>query len=107
MATTHAIAGIAREPEAWTDTDVRAVLEGMLNAMYRQKHPSEDPGPITLRGFSWIVDPFKDGGVVIAIEMTMGAAVSGPFAIGQSALESMITRVLAPQALVSSSTTVH
>lgn len=96
VATTRPLAGIAREPGAWTDADVRAVLEGMLEAMYRLKHPAEDPGPIALRGLSWIVNPFEDGGVLIAIEISMGAAVSGPFAIDKTALEAMITRVLAP-----------
>ena len=33
-------------------------------------------------------------GVVIAIEITMGAAIAGPFNIEKQALESMITRVL-------------
>jgi hypothetical protein len=34
--------------------------------------------------------------VVIAIEITMGAAVSGPFDIDKAALERMITRVMRP-----------
>ena len=94
IATTRSIGGIEREPKAWTDDDVRAVLEGMLGAMHRVKHPLEEPGPIALRGLSWIVNPFEGGGVVIAIEITMGAAVSGPFDIGKSELETMIGRVL-------------
>ena len=32
---------------------------------------------------------------MIAIEITMGAAIAGPFDIDQSALEKMIARVLA------------
>jgi hypothetical protein len=47
-----------------------------------------------LRGFSWIVNPFE-GGVLVAIEMTLGAAVAGPFTIEKTRLEDMITRVLA------------
>ena len=90
VATTRPIVGIAREPDTWTDADVRAVLEGMLDAMYRLKHPSKDPGPIALRGLSWIVNPFEKGGVLIAIEIAMGAAISGPFAIDQTTLETMI-----------------
>jgi hypothetical protein len=43
---------------------------------------------------SWIVNPFEDGGVVIAIEITLGAAVAGPFDIDKAALEQMISRVL-------------
>ena len=47
-----------------------------------------------LRGLSWIVNPYEEGGVVIAIEITLGAAIAGPFDISQLALEAMITRVL-------------
>jgi tetrahydromethanopterin S-methyltransferase subunit A len=32
--------------------------------------------------------------VVIAIEITMGAAIAGPFDIDQAALEKMIARIL-------------
>lgn len=95
-ATTKQIEGVSREPRAWTDQDVRLVLEGMLQEMHRLKHP-EDAGapPIALRGLSWIVNPYDEGGVVIAIEITMGAAIAGPFDIEQSTLETMIARVLA------------
>ena len=49
---------------------------------------------IALRGLSWIVSPYEGGGVVIAIEITMGAAVAGPFDIDRTRLEAMIARVL-------------
>ena len=94
FATTEAIEGVSREPDAWTDEDVRIVLEGMLRAMDRLKHPRETARDVVLRGLSWIVNPYHDGGVVIAIEITMGAAVAGPFNIEQRRLEEMITRVL-------------
>ena len=94
FATTAAIDDVPRPPDAWTDDDVRTVLEGMLRAMDRLKRPGEDDRPISLRGLSWIVNPFEQGGVVIAIEITMGAAVAGPFDIDRTALEMMITRVL-------------
>jgi hypothetical protein len=94
FATTQAIEGIAREPSAWTDDDVRAVLEGMLHAMHRLKHPDDASQMVSLRGLSWIVNPFEDGGVVIAIEITMGAVIAGPFDIDKSRLEAMISRVL-------------
>jgi len=94
VATTQSISGIPHEPGAWTDDDVKAVLEGMLAAMHRAKHPREEPAPIVLRGLSWIVNPFEDGGVVIAIEITLGAAIAGPFDIGQRELEAMIGRVV-------------
>jgi hypothetical protein len=70
----------------------------MLRAMHRLKHPAEQEPAVALRGLSWIVNPYEDGGVVIAIEITMGAAVAGPFAIEQPALERLIHRVLAPHA---------
>jgi len=94
-ATTAHIEGITRAPAAWTDDDVRLVLEGMLRAMDRVNRPGHEQRPIALRGLSWIVNPYEDGGVVIAIEITMGAAVAGPFDIEQAVLEAMITRVLA------------
>ena len=59
--------------------------------------------PISLVGISWIVNAYEEGGVVIAIEITAGAAVAGPFDIPQSTLEAMIARVLArPQTPASS-----
>ena len=96
VASTKEIRTVAREPEAWTDEDVRAVLEGMLHAMDETKHPGQSNRVAALRGFSWIVNPFE-GGVLIAIEMTLGAAVAGPFLIDKARLEAMITRVLANQ----------
>jgi hypothetical protein len=104
FATTEKIEGLTRSPGDWTDADVRTVLEGMLRAMDRRKRPGEADRDIALRGLSWIVNPYEDGGVVIAIEITMGAAVAGPFDVDKAALETMIHRVLASP---SSSTTVH
>ena len=104
FATTESIEGVAGVPRAWTDDDVRVVIEGMLRAMDRSRNPSVPDRPIALRGLSWIVNPFEDGGVVIAIEITLGAAIAGPFDIDQAALEAMIARVLArPAPPVSSS----
>jgi hypothetical protein len=95
FATKESIGGIVREPRAWTDGDVRRVLEGMLHAMHRRKHPETGSDqPIALRGFSWIVSPFESGGVVIAIEISLGVAVSGPFDIDPERLEAMISRVV-------------
>jgi hypothetical protein len=94
FATTAALDDIDREPRAWIDDDVRAVLQGMLRAMDRLKNPGETGREISLRGLSWIVNPYEDGGVLIAIEITLGAAVAGPFDIEKQALEDMIARVL-------------
>jgi len=81
-------------PAAWTDMDVEAVLKSMLLAIDRARNPSGEAPTVSLRGFSWIVEPAA-GGVVIAIEMPGGAAVAGPFEIAQPALDQMIRRVLA------------
>ena len=94
FATTTTIETVIREPGEWSDEDVRVVLEGMLHAMDDAKNPGRPNRVAALRGFSWIVTPFE-GGVLIAIEMTLGAAVAGPFAIDKARLEGMIARVMA------------
>jgi hypothetical protein len=104
VATTEQIDAIVGSPREWTDDDVRVVLEGMLRAMDRRKRPGEADRDIALRGLSWIVDPYEHGGVLIAIEITIGAAVSGPIDIDQKALEMMIVRVLSA---AGGTTTVH
>ena len=93
-ATTREIADVS-EPAAWTDTDVESVLKQMLRVMDREKNPEADERPVFLRGFSWIVNAYDDGGVLIAIEMQTGAAVAGPFNIDKRELEGMVSRVLA------------
>ena len=94
-ATTQVISTAGAEPRAWNDGDVMEVLTGMLRALDRSKHPDADPDkPIALRGFSWIVNPFDAGGVVIAIELSLGAAVAGPFDIAEGVLTGMIQRVV-------------
>lgn len=102
FATNESIPGITREPRAWTDGDVRLLLEGMLQAMHRKKHARGPDQAVALRGLSWIVNPYETGGVVIAIEITLGVAVAGPFDIDQARLESMIGRVLHEPAVHSS-----
>ena len=94
-ATTEVITPVAREPRAWTEGDVAAVLIGMLRAIDRAKNPNAPAErPVGLRGFSWIVNPFESGGVVIALEMMLGAVVAGPFDVPESALSAMIQRVM-------------
>ncbi len=83
-------------PRAWTDEDVSAILVDMLRAIERAKNPDVDPDrPVSLRGFSWIVNPFESGGVVIALELSLGAVVAGPFDIAEARLNEMIGRVIA------------
>jgi hypothetical protein len=94
-ATTHVINPVRREPRSWTEGDVSAVLVGMLRALERAKNPEvESNRPVTLRGFSWIVNPFDEGGVVIALEMSLGAIVAGPFDIAERELSAMIQKVM-------------
>jgi hypothetical protein len=113
VATTETFEGPSRPPAAWTEDDVRLVLEGMLRAMDRRKHPDREERPVALRGLSWIVNPFEErpgatpGGVVIAIEISLGAAVAGPFAVDQRPLETLIAKALAAPAPPPASTRVH
>ena len=94
-ATTETIASVERDPRNWTDADVAAVLTGMLRALERAKHPDADADrPVALRGFSWIVNPYEGGGVVIALELTLGAVVGGPFDISERDLSVAIERVM-------------
>ena len=106
VATTETVGRPTRAPASWTDDDVRLVLEEMLRTMRRLEYPEESGPPVVLRGLSWIVNPFEDGGVVIAIEITLGAAIAGPFDIDKAALETMIRRVLT-QPAAAMSTSVH
>lgn len=94
VATTRSIDDLARDPKDWTDEDVHAVLEGMLRVMHELKYPDDMERMIALRGISWIVNAYEEGGVVIAIEIGLGAAIAGPLQIDQHTLEAMITRVL-------------
>jgi len=95
-ATTEVVASLERQPRAWTERDVMDVLVGMLRALDRAKNPTTDTDrPVALRGFSWIVNPFENRGVVIAIEMSLGAIVAGPFDIPERDLSTLIERVMA------------
>jgi hypothetical protein len=93
-ATTRRMVAVATRPEQWTDKDVRTLLIEMLRALEREKNPDGEPPPISLRGFNWIVSPYQDG-VVLHLEMAMGTASSGPFAIDGDRLSAMVTRVMA------------
>ena len=105
-ATTELIPPVDREPRAWTDADVATVLAGMLRALDRARHPeTAKDRPVALRGFSWIVNPFEGGGVVIALEMTLGAVVAGPFDIAERDLTVLIERAIAGER--EASQTVH
>ena len=95
-ATSDVIRPVARDPRVWNDEDIQAVLVGMLRALDRASNPEVDADrPVALRGFSWIVNPFETGGVVIALELSLGAVVAGPFDIPERDLSTMIARVVA------------
>jgi hypothetical protein len=112
-ATTYTISPVARVPREWTDADVSSVLVGMLRTLERAKNPDAPADrPVSLRGFSWIVNPFESGGVVIAIEMTLGAIVAGPFDIAEGDLNARIRNVMEAErartaVVVAESKTVH
>jgi hypothetical protein len=86
------------DPAAWRELDVEVILKQILLAIDRAKHPGAASRYVALRGFSWIVEPVGDR-VVIAIEIPMGAAVAGPFAIEPQRLDGLIRRVIAAAAL--------
>lgn len=96
FATTRPITGISVEPSNWTDRDVTTLLREMLSAIYRAKNPEGGSDmQVFLRDFSWIVNPFEDKGVVVAVEIRTGAAVAGPFQIEKERLEQMISHAIA------------
>ncbi|MCY4600301.1 MAG: hypothetical protein OXF27_10325 [Acidobacteria bacterium] len=87
-------------PGDWTDADVRELLYMALREFEQAQSPDADePRPVQLRGFSWIVTPLKTG-VAIAIEIATGALVAGPFEVDADWLTAAINRVLAAPASV-------
>lgn len=82
---------------AWDDALVRRMLVEILRAIARAEDPaSPSERDVVLQGFSWIVEPVSDPAnqVIIAIEIPMGAAVAGPFDVGQSELDAIVGRVI-------------
>lgn len=92
-ATTHAISSVSADAANWNEGDVHRLLTEMLLALERDKNPDGEPPAVTLRGFSWIVSPYEHG-VVVHLEMQMGTASAGPFAIDEQRLVAMIQRVI-------------
>lgn len=95
-------------PSTWSEIQVRDVLVEVLRAIDRAQNPKAPRDrAVSLTGFSWIVEP-SDGQSVIAIEIPMGAAVAGPFAIEQAALDKLITGVIRNERMkMSAGTTIH
>jgi hypothetical protein len=95
------------DPASWDDAAVRDVLVEVLRAINRTQDPElARDQRVVLQGFSWIVEPVGDQ-VVLAIEIPMGAAVAGPFAIAQAELDARIGRVLRSERGQLAPNTVH
>lgn len=106
-AVTEAVSVEHGEPASWDEPAVRDVLIEILRAIDKVENPAvEHRRMVALRGFSWIVEPELDK-VVIAIEIPMGAAIAGPFAVAQAALDGMISRVLLAERQLSEPQTIH
>ena len=116
FAVTESVSVAHGDPSSWDVAAVRDVLVAILRAIDRVEHPDAPPNrPVSLRGFSWIVEPAtpRSSGpsgpeeVVLAIEIPMGAAVAGPFAVGQAALEALITRIVHAERSQARPQTIH
>ncbi|HUF48869.1 MAG TPA: hypothetical protein VMM93_13715 [Vicinamibacterales bacterium] len=107
FAVTHTCSVPHGDPGSWDAGAVRDVLAEILRAIERAGNPDADPArPVILQGFSWIVQP-ADEGVVIAIEIPMGAAVAGPFPIGEQVLDGLISRAMRAEPRPGGAATVH
>ena len=92
-AVTQKMKGVSTDADAWTVADVKLLLEQMLKALDRARDPSAESPSVAMRGFSWIVSP-DQGGVLVHLELQLGTASAGPFAIDEARLSDMITRVI-------------
>ena len=86
--------GAGRRPRRVERRRRRAAAQGHPPGDRSRPEPQSTQRYVALRGFSWIVEPTPDG-VVIAIEIPMGAAVAGPFPVEQAVLDRTIRRVIA------------
>ena len=108
FAVTRSLVVAHGEPDTWDDAAVRDLLVEILRAIDHVGNPNTEMSrPVVLQGFSWIVEPSEEGQVVVAVEIPMGAAVAGPFAIGQAELDGMITRVLRAERQSFAPNTIH
>lgn len=92
-AVTQKMKGVNADADSWTVSDVKMLLEQMLQAIDRTRDPNGGAPAVSLRGFSWIVSP-DEGGVLVHVELQSGTASAGPFAIDETRLSDMITRVI-------------
>jgi hypothetical protein len=89
------LTGLPADPESWSEADVRTLLTEMLLALDRARNPDGERPAVTLRGFSWIVSPAA-GGVLVHLDLPLGTASAGPFAIDEARLTRLIARALMP-----------
>jgi hypothetical protein len=108
FAVTEAVSVPHGAAATWDAPAVRDVLVEILRAIGRAGDPEGTARRgVILQGFSWIVEPVGSE-VVIAIEIPMGAAVAGPFAVSGEQLDALITDVLkAERQLAATVSTVH
>lgn len=92
-AVTQKMKGVSTDADSWTVSDVKLLLEQMLKALDRARDPNAESPSVAMRGFSWIVSP-DQGGVLVHLELQLGTASAGPFAIDEARLSDMITRVI-------------
>jgi hypothetical protein len=94
FAVTESLVVPTTDVPVWDDAMVHVMLVEILRAIGRAENPAAATDrPVALQGFSWIVEPLE-GKVVIAIEIPMGAAVAGPFDVGQAELDAIVGRVI-------------
>lgn len=95
-AVTDVVDASIAEPSAWTERDIRVLLEELLRAIERATRPDAPRDrPVALRGFSWIVSPFEGGGYTVAVEIQLGASAAGPFDVDRAEIERLIASAMA------------
>jgi hypothetical protein len=83
-----------RDAAAWTEADLDAILRQILREVEQVLNPAAPAARgVSLRGMSWIVNPYRDG-VVIAFEIHSASAVAGPLAVAQERLEGLMANVM-------------
>jgi hypothetical protein len=84
-----------RDIASWTAADMEQILKAILVRIDRLQHPGRaDRPPVSLRGMSWIVSPYREG-VAIAFEIHSASAVAGPFDVEPAALERLMSGAFA------------
>jgi hypothetical protein len=96
-------------PETWSASSVRGIIVNMLRAVSRAEDPADPPDRyMSMRGFSWVVEPSDTGGgSVITIELPAGAVVAGPFPLEVAELDALIGRVMISERSPGMSTLIH